>query len=304
MNDEGSISVSEDNPGGRGTGGSPSRHRFLWPAVAAVLALITAVLVGYILGTRGDNSSSPVAAPVTTTRPSTATATPTTVAQSLTTPSVVTPAPAPPVTVSCGVNLTAAAVADAVAGLPPEPLTSRPFGLGDVRGNYDPCATLSTALVFIQGATGGSPVQALMFHKGQYLATATSKAYGFTSLNAALTTDTTVVMDYKTPGSCNACSDSTVTTVRYRWDGTQVQMLDSLPSSSRTTTTPRPTSTEPACRGVNCPAPGAVGNVGGPRSRGIPFVSCPRDQQSGTGLYANGQLDYAPECLPGGSGGR
>jgi hypothetical protein len=44
-----------------------------------------------------------------------------------------------------------------------------------------------------------------MFHRGQYPGTGTSKAYGFTSMNAARSTDDMVVLDYKTPGECNAC---------------------------------------------------------------------------------------------------
>src|SRR5690348_18123226 len=43
-----------------------------------------------------------------------------------------------------------------------------------------------------------------------------SKAYGFTSLNAARSTGNTVVLDYKTPGECNACAPAAVTSVRYQ----------------------------------------------------------------------------------------
>ncbi|WP_460869098.1 LppP/LprE family lipoprotein [Rhodococcus aerolatus] len=176
-----------------------------------------------------------------------------------------------------------------------------------MRGNYDPCATLSAALVYVEGATGGSPVQALLFHDGTYIGTATSTAYGFTSLNPSLSEGDTVALNYRTGGSCSACDDGTTTTVRYQWDGTSVQMLDDLPygsGSGSAATSSAASTTEPVCRGVNCPKPGVVGNPGGPRSRGVALVSCPRDQEVGTGLYADGQLDYAPECLPGGSGGR
>ena len=44
-----------------------------------------------------------------------------------------------------------------------------------------------------------------MFHRGEYLGTGTSKAYGFTSLNAERSTNDTVVLDYAIPGECNAC---------------------------------------------------------------------------------------------------
>jgi hypothetical protein len=133
----------------------------------------------------------------------------------------------------CGTNLASEAVVDAVRSLAAYPGTdwawdadSRTF-----EGNFDPCATLSTALVTVEGATGSSPTTALMFHGGTYLGTATSKAYGFTSLNAARTTDDTVVLDYKTPGECNACAPAAVTSVRYRWQGNHVEMLDPPPPS-------------------------------------------------------------------------
>ena len=84
----------------------------------------------------------------------------------------------------------------------------------------------------IQGGTASSPVQALMFYRGTYLGTGTSKAYGFTSLNTARSTDEMVVLDYNTPGECDACAPAAVTSVRYRWQGDHVVMLDAPPPSS------------------------------------------------------------------------
>jgi hypothetical protein len=66
---------------------------------------------------------------------------------------------------------------------------------------------------------------------GNYIGTATTKAYGFTSLNAAQTTDDTVALTYKTPGACNACEPAAITDVRYRWQGDHVVMLDRPPPS-------------------------------------------------------------------------
>ncbi|MBF6170738.1 LppP/LprE family lipoprotein [Nocardia blacklockiae] len=136
---------------------------------------------------------------------------------------------APPL--RCGVDLAAPAVRAAVAGLPPEPATQAPWATDPAtfRGNFDPCATLSTAIVTIAGATGSSPEHALLFHRGTYLGTATEKARGFTSLAAAATTDDTVVLDYKTPGSCNACPDGTHTQVEFHWDGQRVVMKGNPP---------------------------------------------------------------------------
>jgi hypothetical protein len=68
--------------------------------------------------------------------------------------------------------------------------------------------------VTVQGATGSSPIQGLMFHRGTFLGTGTSKAYGFTSLDWDATTKDTVVLSYRTRQSCTACDDGIVTTVR------------------------------------------------------------------------------------------
>jgi hypothetical protein len=67
--------------------------------------------------------------------------------------------------------------------MPPERVTGRPWAPAPLESNYDPCADLSTILVMIEGATGSSPVQALMFRRGAYFGTGTWKAYGFTSLD-------------------------------------------------------------------------------------------------------------------------
>jgi hypothetical protein len=100
-----------------------------------------------------------------------------------------------------------------------------------IGSNYNPCADLSAILVIIDRGTGSSPVQALMFHRGAHLGTGTSKAYGFTSLNSERSTGDMVVLDYKTPGECDACAPAAVTSVRYQWQGDHVEMLDPPPPS-------------------------------------------------------------------------
>jgi len=133
-----------------------------------------------------------------------------------------------PASAQCGPD-EASALWTAMARLPPERLTGRRFAGAPLESNYDPCADLSTVLVTIEGATGSSPIQALMFHRGQFLGTGTWKAYGFTSLDEAATTPDTVVLRYRWGQSCTACDDGSVTTVRYHWDGTRVVMLDPPP---------------------------------------------------------------------------
>ncbi len=133
--------------------------------------------------------------------------------------------------VRCGIDLSAQVIQSALATLPVEPVTQAPWS-ADARGfqgNFDPCATLSTVIVTVEGATGSSPNHALLFHKGAYLGTATPRAYGFTSLDVDRTTDDTVGLLYRTPGSCNACDDGTVTHVQFRWDGSKVTMVGAPP---------------------------------------------------------------------------
>jgi hypothetical protein len=123
----------------------------------------------------------------------------------------------------------ATALRSALAQLPSEPSTGADWESTPLYSNYNPCADLSTILVMIERGTGSSPMQALMFHRGEYLGTGTSQAYGFTSLNYAASTDDTVVLNYKVPGECNACPPAAIHSVRYHWQGDRVVMLDPPP---------------------------------------------------------------------------
>ena len=131
----------------------------------------------------------------------------------------------------CGVNLGAPEIQAAINSLPTLPQgwpwdhNPRTF-----EGNYNPCATLSTALITVQGATRSSPEQALLFHNGNYVGTATSKSYGLVSLNTTRTSDDTVVLNYKDPNSSAGDANPTVISVRYQWQGDHVAMLDPGPA--------------------------------------------------------------------------
>jgi hypothetical protein len=134
---------------------------------------------------------------------------------------------------ACGVNLNAPEIQDAINSAPPAPNgwawnhDPRSFIQSS---NFDPCATLSAVVITIERATGSSPDQALLFHNGNYVGTGTSTAYGFTSVNAAKTTDNTVALNYKDGRNvCTACPGP-ITTVRYQWQGDHVAMLDPAPA--------------------------------------------------------------------------
>jgi hypothetical protein len=132
----------------------------------------------------------------------------------------------------CGVNLNATEIQGAINSVPTVPEgwawnhNPRSF---DPSSNYNPCAALSAVIITIEGATGSSPDQALLFHSGNYVGTGTSKAYAFTSVNAAQTTDDTVALNHKDGRNvCTACPGP-ITTVRYQWQGDHVAMLDPAP---------------------------------------------------------------------------
>lgn len=84
--------------------------------------------------------------------------------------------PAP--TENCGVDPDDPRIAEAVAQVPSPYSNPAAHGNEDVRWStsisdtsYDPCAELSYALLDIEGATGSSPTQVMLFHFGEYIGT-------------------------------------------------------------------------------------------------------------------------------------
>jgi hypothetical protein len=129
----------------------------------------------------------------------------------------------------CG-PVEAAALTEALGQLAWEPTFGVPWSGQSVDSNYDSCVDLSSIVVTIEGATGSSPEQALMFHRGRYLGTGTLYAYPFTSIDHAASTDDTVVLRYKDyeAAACTACP-APVTSVRFQWQGDRVVMVDPPP---------------------------------------------------------------------------
>ncbi|MGF0314150.1 LppP/LprE family lipoprotein [Rhodococcus sp. IEGM1428] len=93
----------------------------------------------------------------------------------------------------------------------------------------DPCASFTWVEALPSGATVSSPTHLLFFHNTEYLGTATLEPYGFTSV-AAQSADT-ITVNYRWPlaGDANANPTGGPVTVDYRWDGTQVTMIGTLP---------------------------------------------------------------------------
>jgi hypothetical protein len=135
---------------------------------------------------------------------------------------------------SCGINLDADQVRGAMEAFEKGDPGFAPNGVVQSGGNFDPCATFSTVLVYPYGASSSAPQMALMFHKGQYVGTATPAPYAYMRLNAQQTTDTTVVLDFaESAGSCGACPDKGYESIRFRWQGDHIEMVGSPPSYGR-----------------------------------------------------------------------
>lgn len=83
----------------------------------------------------------------------------------------------------------------------------------------------------VQDATRSSPDQVLLFHRGTFVQTATPKAFSFTQIEKPASTDSIVVLTYRSRQSCDACQDGTLTTVGFQWQGDRVTTLDPLPEA-------------------------------------------------------------------------
>jgi hypothetical protein len=92
-------------------------------------------------------------------------------------------------------------------------------------------AYLSVALIPTAMGTGSSPVQALMFHHGDYVGSPTGSEVGYLGFNKEKTTDQTVVLTYRaTMGSCGgSCDDATSADVRFQLQNGHIVALDSIP---------------------------------------------------------------------------
>lgn len=104
----------------------------------------------------------------------------------------------------------------AIAQVEPYPGLDSPWKPFD--SNFDPCAALSWITVTLEGATASSPYHILLFHNGEYLGTATAKAYGF-SPKVSRVDDSEIAVTYRWPkeGEGNAEASGT-TQAGFRWD--------------------------------------------------------------------------------------
>ena len=111
------------------------------------------------------------------------------------------PAPDPQAGGQCGEPDAHAAVAANVGQLAPNLEWNPDTAIAD----YDPCADLSWAAVTVTGATASSPYHIMLFHKGEFLGTATAQPYGFApEINRASERQMDVTYRWPQDGDANA----------------------------------------------------------------------------------------------------
>lgn len=124
---------------------------------------------------------------------------------------------------SC-LSLTSTSTTDAVASLPEyfqgEPWVATRIG--------DGCAPF-TWVRADTGGTAASPVHILFFHDADYLGTATLEPTAFTSVVAQSADTVTVQYRWPLANDANANPTGGPVTIDYRWDGSQVNMIGTLP---------------------------------------------------------------------------
>ncbi|RMI29807.1 LppP/LprE family lipoprotein [Nocardia stercoris] len=177
-------------------------------------------------------------ATVTVTAPTSASAAPASSAPGTGGPAHTTAAPA-----GGDCHPSATVIRDAAATLQPIKLGGQTVGwsqpaVGAKPDANDICATLSAAFVPIEGATGSSPTQTLLFHQGRYLGTTTSHWGSEMTIDKSRTTEDTIGIRYRTGGSCTACSDGTFYCAQFHWDGSKVVMIGTPPDYSTDPVTP------------------------------------------------------------------
>lgn len=211
-------------PTPRGRGVHPAVVGIAIAAAITLVAMITYAVLQSVTSTA--RTSSP---PAPLTRPSTAAPEPIALTTTTTTTPVTIPASktARP-QANCGVNPKAPVVRRAVTLI--EPNAQYPLDPDNAWGNFDPCAELSVAMIPTAMGTGSSPVEALLFHDGGFVGTATPTGVGYLAFNRDETTDDTIVLTFRTSiGTCGGCDDGTYQDVRFRLRNGEVVPIDPIP---------------------------------------------------------------------------
>ena len=90
---------------------------------------------------------------------------------------------------------------------------------------FDPCAELSWQTISIERGTSSSPYHIMLFHKGEYLGTATAEPYGFfPTVEQVSGNEIAVTYHWPREGESNA-GHTGETNAGFRWDDGQQKVI-------------------------------------------------------------------------------
>ncbi len=90
---------------------------------------------------------------------------------------------------------------------------------------FDPCAELSWQTISIERGTSSSPYHIMLFHKGEYLGTATAEPYGFfPTVEQVSGNEIAVTYHWPREGESNA-GRTGETHAGFRWDEDQQKVI-------------------------------------------------------------------------------
>ncbi len=127
----------------------------------------------------------------------------------------------------CGVDPWAPAITEAIGVLSAN--QPSPYGWTYIgEADYDPCADLSYAMAETPGATASSPMQLMLFHRGEYVGTGTWCPLPYTTVIGS-SGDQVDVRYRWIRGDDTSAGPSGETTTSYVWNGQGVTMTAPLP---------------------------------------------------------------------------
>lgn len=121
-----------------------------------------------------------------------------------------------------------AAVSNAIAQIAPPDSVRSSYWVPDGQSNLDGCSDLSYASLTINGATGSSPDQLLLFHRGVFQGTGIKCDVAFQDITGSTSNSVSVDYRYIVGDEPNASPQGSAP-VRFVWNGSSVEMEGTLP---------------------------------------------------------------------------
>lgn len=144
-------------------------------------------------------------------------------------------APEPAAVEACGVDTQAAAIHDNLRQVPAPAAPGEGWEYYG-QSNYDQCADLSYALVWVTGSTHPlKQSQLMLFHRGDYLGVGVLAPQSMYVVDADDTSVHTRMVDVEAmerDQAPNAVAEHYRRDVTFRWDGEQVEPVGEIPNQS------------------------------------------------------------------------